>query len=110
MSSIIFFYISCFFISFLSCIPIGPVNIEIFQTTLKRLYPQAVSIAVGAAIGDGIWASCAFFGISPFLSSRYMEAAFFVFTSIITASLGILAIKDSRFIEKTEEQIIIKTK
>ena len=110
MSSIIFFYISCFFISFFLCIPIGPVNIEIFQTSLKRLFPQAISIAVGAAIGDAIWAWCAFFGISPFLHNRNMEAAFFVFTSIITAVLGILALKDARFIEKTEEQIIVKTK
>lgn len=110
MSSIIFFYISTFFISFFLCIPIGPVNIEIFQTTLKRQYPQAISIAVGAAIGDATWALCAFFGISPFLSSRYTEGAFFVFTSIITAVLGILALKDARFIEKTEEQIIVKTK
>jgi threonine/homoserine/homoserine lactone efflux protein len=110
MSSIIFFYIASFFISFFLCIPIGPVNIEVLQNAIKRHYPQAISIAVGAALGDGIWAACAFFGISPFLSNRYMEAAFFVFTSIITAVLGILALKDARFIEKTEAHIIEKAK
>ena len=110
MSSIIFFYIASFFISFFLCIPIGPVNIEVLQNAIKRHYPQAISIAIGAAIGDGIWAMCAFFGISPFLSNRYMEAAFFVFTSIITAVLGILALKDAKFIEKTEAQIIEKVK
>ena len=110
MSSIIFFYIACFFISFFFCIPIGPVNIEIFQNALKRLYPQAISIAIGASIGDACWAWCAFFGISPFLHSKNMEAVFFVFTSIITAFLGILAIKDARYIEKKEEEIIKKIK
>jgi threonine/homoserine/homoserine lactone efflux protein len=110
MSSIIFFYIACFFISFFFCIPIGPVNIEVFQNAVKRLYPQAISIAVGAAIGDATWAWCAFFGISPFLYSKNMEAIFFVFTSIVTAILGILAIKDARFIEKKEEEIIERIK
>jgi len=108
MSSIIFFYISCFFISFFLCIPIGPVNIEIFQNALKRLYPQAISIAVGAAIGDAVWAWLAFFGISPFMSSRYMEAAFFVFAAIITGILGIFALKDAKFLEKKEEEIFTK--
>jgi threonine/homoserine/homoserine lactone efflux protein len=110
MSSIVFFYIACFFISFFFAIPIGPVNIEVFQNALKRLYSQAISIAAGATIGDGIWATCAFLGISPFLSSRNLEAAFLVFTSIITAVLGFLAIKDAKFIEKKEEQIIKKIK
>lgn len=110
MPSIISFYISCFFISFFLCIPIGPVNIEVLQNAIKRSYPQAISIAIGAAIGDATWALCAFFGISPFLYSRHMEAAFFVFASIITAVLGILALKDARFIEKTEAHIIEKTK
>lgn len=108
MSSVIFFYISCFFISFFLCIPIGPVNIEIFQNALKRLYPQAISIAIGAATGDAFWALLAFFGISPFISSRYMEAAFFVFAAIITGVLGIFALKDARFLEKKEEEIVTK--
>lgn len=110
MPSIISFYISCFFISFFLCIPIGPVNIEVLQNAIKRSYAQAISVAIGAAIGDGTWALCAFFGISPFLYSRHMEAAFFIFASIITAVLGILALKDARFIEKTEAHIIEKAK
>jgi threonine/homoserine/homoserine lactone efflux protein len=72
------------------------------------LYPQAISIAVGAAMGDAFWACLAFFGISPFISSRYMEAAFFVFTAIITGILGIFALKDAKFLEKKEEGIVTK--
>ena len=108
MLSIIFFYVACFFIAFFLCIPIGPVNIEIFQYALKRLYPQSISIAVCASIGYAVWACLAFFGISPFMSSRYMEAAFFVFAAIITFVLGIFALKDAKFLEKKEEGIVTK--
>lgn len=108
MISIILFYVACFFISFSLCIPIGPVNIEIFHTALKKHHPQAVCIALGAALVDSIWAVCAFFGISPFLSSRYTEAAFFLFTAVVTGILGILAFKDARFIEKKEEELVSK--
>jgi threonine/homoserine/homoserine lactone efflux protein len=108
MITIILFYVASFFISFFLCIPIGPVNIEIFQTALKKLYPQAVWIAIGAALVDAIWATCAFFGISPFLSSRYLEASFLVFTAFITGVLGILALKDAHFVEKKEEELVSK--
>ena len=110
MLHILVFYISCFFISFLLNIPIGPVNIEVFHNALKKYYTHAICVAVGAAIGDGIWAMVAFFGISPFISNRYLEATFFLFTCIITFILGMIALKNSHFIEKKEEQIINKIK
>jgi len=110
MSSIFFFYTSVFFISFFICIPIGPLNLEVLHTAIKKHYPQAVSIAIGGAVADAIWATLAFFGISPFSHSPNMEAAFFVFTALITAGLGIAALKDSRFIEKKEEELVSKIK
>jgi threonine/homoserine/homoserine lactone efflux protein len=67
-------------------------------------------IAIGAAVGDAVWATCAFFGISPFADSPNMEAIFFVFTALITLGLGLVALKDSRFIEKKEEQLVTKIK
>ncbi|HDP95736.1 MAG TPA: hypothetical protein ENN40_10320 [Candidatus Aminicenantes bacterium] len=108
MISTILFYVASFFISFFLCIPIGPVNLEILHTALKKHYVQALSISAGAALGDAVWATCAFFGISPFMSSRYMEASFFLFTTIITAVLGLVALKDARFIEKKEEKLVTK--
>ncbi len=108
MTAILIFYIACFFLSFFLCIPIGPVNIEIFQAALKKQYIQAFCIALGAALVDAVWATCAFFGISPFLSSRYMEASFLLFTAIITFILGAIALKDARFIEKKEEELVSK--
>lgn len=108
MISILLFYVASFFISFFLCIPIGPVNLEILHTALKKHYIQALSISAGAAVGDAVWATCAFFGISPFMSSRYMEASFFLFTTIITAVLGLIALKDARFVEKKEEELMTR--
>lgn len=110
MSSIILFYVACFWISFILGIPIGPVNLEVFHDAVHKRYGAAISVAVGAAFGDGIWAILAFFGISPFTASPNMESAFFLFTSIITFGLGLVALKDSRFVEKTEEHLVTKIK
>lgn len=104
------FYLSCFGISFLLGIPIGPVNLEVFNDALNKHYAAAVSVAIGAAVGDGIWALLAFFGISPFTSSPRLEAVFFLFTAILTFILGVVALKNSNVIEKTEEQLVKKIK
>ena len=110
MVHILAFYILTFFISFLLNIPIGPVNIEVLHNAIKKDYTHAIYVAVGAAFGDGIWAMVAFFGISPFMSNRYLEATFLLFTCIITFILGISALKNSHFIEEKEEHIIKKIK
>jgi threonine/homoserine/homoserine lactone efflux protein len=110
MSSIILFYFSCFWISFFLGIPIGPVNLEVFHDAIHKRFGAAVSVAIGAAFGDALWAMCAFFGISPFTSSPHMEAVFFLFTALITAGLGLVALKDSRFFEKKEEMLVTKIK
>lgn len=104
LTAIILFYVACYFLSFFLCIPIGPVNLEIFHNALKKHYPQAISVAIGGAIGDSVWATLAFFGISPFADNPNMEAFFFLFTAVITGGLGIVALKDSRFVEKTGKQ------
>ncbi len=110
MLQILLFYIYSYWIGFLLCIPIGPVNLEIFHTSLKKQYPQAISVAVGAAIGDSVWAMVAFFGVSPFMKSHYLEATFLTITAIITFTLGIFALKDSKFIQKKEEAVLTKIK
>lgn len=110
-TSIIFFYISTFFIAFLMCIPIGPVNLEIFHNAVKKQYPQAISTAVGASFGDAVWALLAFLGMSPFIAHhRYTEAAFLAFAAIITFTLGIIALKETKYIEEKEKELITKIK
>lgn len=112
----ILFYIGCFFISFFLCVPIGPVNLEVFQNAVKKHYGAALSLSLGAAVGDATWATAAFFGITPFLKNGYnfsIEGIFLLFTAIITFTLGLIALKDARFlerIEKKEEALVLKIK
>lgn len=108
MSSIILFYIACYWISFFLCIPLGPVNLEVLHTALKKHYHQAIAVAVGGAMGDAVWATTAFFGVSPFINSPRMEGFFLLVTAAITLVLGIVALKDSKFIEKKEEEMVTR--
>lgn len=101
------FYLGCFFMSFFLCIPIGPVNLEVFQSAIKKQHAQALSVALGAAIGDAIWAMAAFFGITPFLKNGYnirIEGIFLLVTATITFVLGLLSLKDARLLEKIEKR------
>lgn len=110
------FYLGCFFISFFLCVPIGPVNLEVFQNAVKKHYGPALSLALGAAVGDAIWATAAFFGITPFLRNGYnfsIEGVFLLVTAAITFVMGIVSLKDARFlerIEKKEEALAAKIK
>jgi len=103
----VFFYVGCFFTSFFLCVPIGPVNLEVFQSAIKKQHAHALSIALGAALGDALWALAAFFGISPFLKNGYnilIEGIFLLITSVITFVLGLYSLKDARLFEKIEKR------
>lgn len=104
--NIILFYVFAFIGGFLLCIPIGPVNLEVFHTALKKQHIQALFIAIGAGIGDGIWAMLALIGVSPFLKHVIMQGIFLTVTAVITLVLGILALKDAKYIEKKEENLV----
>ena len=113
MLTTLLFYVGCFFIGFFLCIPIGPVNLEVFQSAIKKHYAQALSIALGASFGDAIWAMAAFFGITPFLKNGYslsngynlsIEGVFLLITAAITFVLGMLSLKDARLLEKIEKR------
>ena len=100
------FYLGCFFISFFLCVPIGPVNLQVFQSAIKKQYGPALSVALGAAVGDAVWATAAFFGITPFLQNGYnfsIEGIFLLVTAVITFVLGLLSLKDARFLERIEK-------
>jgi threonine/homoserine/homoserine lactone efflux protein len=106
MLTSLLFYVGCFFTSFFLCIPIGPVNLQVFQSAVKKQHAQALSVALGASIGDSIWATAAFFGITPFLKNGYnlnIEGIFLLVTAVITFVLGLLSLKDARFLEKIEK-------
>ena len=105
--SYLLFYLGCFFVSFFLCVPIGPVNLEVFQNAVKKHYGPALSVALGASVGDAVWATAAFFGITPFLKNGYnfsIEGIFLLVTAVITFVLGLLSLKDARFLEKIEKK------
>lgn len=104
------FYISVFFISGIFCIPVGPVNLEVFNNALRKHIPQALSLAVGGAVGDAFWATLALLGISPFLKSPRLEGAFLLGTALITFGLGLVALKDAKYIEEKEASMLLKVK
>jgi len=107
MLTSLLFYVGCFFTGFFLCIPIGPVNLEVFQSAIKKRHAHALSIALGASFGDAIWALAAFFGITPFLKNGYnicIEGIFLLVTAGITFVLGLLSFKDARFLEKIEKR------
>lgn len=110
------FYLIAYGMGFALCVMPGPVAIEVFQHTLKKQNKHALSIGLGAGIGDGIWALVAFYGITPFLKNgqgNYLEAIFLLSAAVITFIIGILAIKDARVfkkLEKKEEAIAEKVK
>ncbi len=113
--SILFFYMACFCISFLLCIPIGPVNLEVFHHAVKKEYGHALITALGAGCGDAVWAMAAFFGLLPFLKNGYgnihLEGIFLLCTTVLTFALGLIALKDARLIDKIErkeEELVAK--
>jgi threonine/homoserine/homoserine lactone efflux protein len=112
-TSIFLFYVASFFISFVLCIPIGPVNLEVFHHAVTKRYSYAIAISVGAAIGDAIWAMSAFFGIRPFMQNRYSEGIFLSITAVVTLILGIFTLRDATFvarIERKEEERVKRIK
>jgi len=116
MLAILLFYLIIFTTGFALCVMPGPVAIEVFHHALKKQNKHALSIGIGAGIGDGIWAMVAFFGITPFLKDEHgnhLEGIFLLVAAVITFIIGTLAIRNSRIVqkvEKTEEQIAEKVK
>jgi threonine/homoserine/homoserine lactone efflux protein len=105
MHNAFYFYFLSFFISFGLSIPVGPVNIEILKNALKKNYSHASSVAVGAALGNATWALVAFLGMSPFISSRYLEASLLLITGLITIYLSIGIFRKQDIIESPDEII-----
>lgn len=91
---------------FLLCVMPGPVAIEVFHHAVKKENKHALSIGLGAGVGDGIWALVAFYGITPFLENggNHLESIFLIIAAVFTFIIGVLAIKDSRLVEKVEKK------
>ena len=71
------------------CIPIGPLNILVFNTKLKRGIRQAMSIAFGAAIMDFIYFFIILSGLSLFSINNKISFYFKIIGVLILFILGI---------------------
>ena len=78
-------------IGFLMCIPIGPINIWVINTFIRRGASQALSIALGGSIMDFIYFYVILSGISLFTIS---DNAIFLFKSAGIALIFILGVKE----------------
>ena len=74
---------------FVMCIPIGPLNILVFNTKLKRGIAPAMSIAVGGAIMDFIYFFIILSGLSLFTINPQISLGFQVLGTLILFILGL---------------------
>jgi len=74
---------------YLMCIPIGPLNILVFNTKLKRGMGPAMAIAIGGAIMDFIYFFIILSGLSLFTINPQITYGFQIFGSFILFILGI---------------------
>ena len=68
-------------IGFLMCIPIGPINIWVINTFIRRGAAQALSIALGGSLMDFIYFYVILSGISLFTIS---DQAIFYFKAAVS--------------------------
>ncbi len=78
-------------IGFLMCIPIGPINIWVINTFIRRGAAQALSIAVGGSLMDFIYFYVILSGISLFTIS---DQAIFYFKAGGIALIFLLGLKE----------------
>lgn len=77
------------FTGFVMCIPVGPINILVFNTKLKRGVIPAMSIAVGGAIMDFIYFFVILSGLSLFTINPKVSYGFQVLGTVVLFLLGI---------------------
>jgi len=112
MSKILLFYAVSYVIGFALCLVPGPVAIEVFHHAVKRQSVHALSVGLGAAVGDAWWAIVVFYGLTPFLKNDHgnsLEGFFLLAAAVITFIIGYFALKDARFVKKVlrkEEGIV----
>lgn len=104
------FYFACFWISFFLCIPLGPVNLEVFHAALQKKRTQALLVGLGGAVGDSVWAMTALLGVTPFMNSQGLEIVFILITAVVTFVLGLSALRDAKFTGKKEPAMMEKIK
>jgi threonine/homoserine/homoserine lactone efflux protein len=92
------FFALCYGISFFLCFPFGVASLEALRLSLKKEYGRALSLAVGTALVNSLWAVVAFLGLRTILqrlSSPRTESLLLGAGAIIAFLFGFLAWRDS---------------
>lgn len=109
MAAIILFYLAVYLTSFAFCIMPGPVALEVIHHALKKQNKHALAIGAGAVVGDTLWATVAFFGITPFLKNgqgNQLEGFFLLAAALVTFAVGAVTLKNREFVQKVETKEI----
>ncbi len=79
---------------YLICIPIGPINIYVLRTKIKRGFLPAISIAIGGAIMDFFYFAIILSGLSLF---EFSETVSFILKTLGISFIFLLGIKELFF-------------
>ncbi|MFM2375421.1 MAG: hypothetical protein RLZZ165_518 [Bacteroidota bacterium] len=102
----IFFYSIAF--SFIISIPIGGVNMAVFQATLNHSRKAGYMIGFGAILAEAIYCGIPMFGLTPLLERLgIMHYLYFLFIPVLLY-MGIHTIIKAREPEKTDPQTGVK--
>jgi threonine/homoserine/homoserine lactone efflux protein len=103
----VIFFALCYGISFCLCFPFGVASLEAVRLSLKKEYGRALSLAVGTALVNGLWAVVAFLGLRTILqrlSSPRTEALLLGAGAVIAFLFGFLAWRDSHTCKEDENR------
>lgn len=82
-----------FVIGFLTCVPIGPINVAVLSKGLRESFAHGISLAIGAALMDFVYASAAMFGFFAIFQSPDVSIIFQLLGFILLVYFGVKNIR-----------------
>jgi threonine/homoserine/homoserine lactone efflux protein len=91
---------------FLEAVPVGATQLEIARRSLNGFLSSALMIIAGSVLSDAMYGVVAFWGVAPFLRDKTVIVIFWIFGAIVTAILGIWAIREGQSYRLPSERSI----
>lgn len=92
------------FIGFVMCIPIGPINVWVINTHLKKGRPRALAIALGGSIMDVVYFFTILSGLSLIHFSESVTGALKSIGILLILVLGVVEFFSKNAIEDTPQK------
>lgn len=81
-------------IGMLSGIPIGPVNVAVLDTAYRHTLRRAIAVALGGAVGDGIYSTLGILGVGPWLSDNpSIPPILYAASGVILFAYGVMTVR-----------------